>query len=576
MPNNILRKSLDLLLKRQTNILSAAYIIMVTVLLSYILGLVKLRLLGSIFGPSNVLGVYLAATRFPDFLFQIVIASALYSAFIPVFSEYLAKDNEKEAYNMASTLLTVGLLIFLGLSIIFSIFAPFFLQFFNLGSGFSSSQMVLMTNIVRIVIIGQILFIVGTFLTALLQSYNHFLIPGIAAALYNLGIIIGTVTLSKSIGIYAPVVGIILGGIFFVVVQIPLARHIGFRYKPDISLKHLGVKKVGMLMWPRTISVAVAQIGTLLTLTFVSFLPSSGRNYVILDFAQTLAFAAVALFGQSIAQAAFPVLSREKDSPDAFKLTFMTSFSQMLYIVLPISVIILVLRIPIVRLVYGAQGFDWDATVLTGRTLAFFSFSIFAQALIALITRAFYALQNTFTPLIVGVISTVVMLLLSWGSILIFKSGMQRLVWPYNLFHGLFRGEFIISFGIEGLAFAYSIATIINLLILLYLLRKRVGKFSVPDFVLPIIKIFVSAFLTAFALYIPIKLLDRLIFDTSRTIPLIILTGISGAIGLSLYLFLTWFFNVKEAKTYIQIIGRLGNWRDILGKSDEIIEGPKI
>jgi putative peptidoglycan lipid II flippase len=153
---------------------------------------------------------------------------------------------------------------------------------------------------------------------------------------------------------------------------------------------------------------------------------------------------------------------------------------------------------------------------------------------------------------------------------------MESIVMPYNFFAGLFRGEFVISFGIEGLALAYSIASITNLLILMYILRRRIGRFSIPDFVLPIIKIFVAAFFTAFALYIPIKLLDQLIFDTTRTVNLIMLTGISSAIGLSLYLFLTWFFNVKEAKTYVQIIGKLGNWRDILRRSDEVIEGPKI
>src|SRR5882757_684844 len=123
MRNGFLSKSIDLLTRRQTNILSAAFVIMVTVIISQLLGLVRQRLLAGIFGPSNELGIYLYATQLPDTLFQLTIAAALSSAFIPVFSDYLAKGKEKEAHKMASTLLSIGLSIFLLLSLFLAIFA---------------------------------------------------------------------------------------------------------------------------------------------------------------------------------------------------------------------------------------------------------------------------------------------------------------------------------------------------------------------------------------------------------------------------------------------------------------------
>jgi len=552
IPGGLLRKSLDLITKRQTNIISAAFVIMGTVVLSQILGLIKKRLLIGLFGASVITGVYDVSYKFPDLLFQLIIASALSSAFIPVFSDYLAKGKEDEARKMASNFLTLGMLIFFLFSLVLVIFAPFFLTIFNPGGGFSPSDMSLMANLLRIIIIGQFLITIGTFYTALLQSYNRFLIPGFALALYNLGIIIGLLTLSRYIGIYSGAVGTIIGACIFILFQLPLVRKIGFSYKPNISLKDPGVRTILRLMWPRTLSNGIFQFGSILIVSLVSFLPSPGRNYVIFDLAQAIAFAPVALIGQAIAQATFPVLSREKDRKDHFKATFINSFNQMLYLILPISVLILILRIPLVRLVFGAPKLDWPATVLTGQTLAFFSLGIFAQALLTLVYRAFYALHDTKTPLIVGSITTVFMLLFGYF-----------LVVPMKM-------------GIQSIAFAYTLASIFQLIVLLYLLSRATGGFHLPSLFLSWIKILAASFFTAFALYIPIKLLDQLVFDTTRTVNLIVLTGISSLAGFSLYLFLTWFFDVKEAKTYILVFQKLGNWREILTKSQEVFEGGRL
>lgn len=552
MASNFWQRGVGLLLQRQTNILSAALIIMATVMFSQLLGLVRQRLLVTIFGASNTLGVYIASMRLPDFLFQLIIASALSSAFIPVFSDYLVKGKEREAHTMASTLLVISFIMFTCLSIALFLFAPFFLKFLNVGSGFSQADMSLMTNLMRVVIFGQLLFIVGTFLSAILQSYNHFFIPGIAASLYNFGIIIGVVLLSPFIGIFAAAAGVVLGALIFVVAQLPMVRRVGFLFSPSFSLRTPGVLDVYRLMWPRTISIGIFQLGTIVTVALVSFLPQAGRHYVIFDYAQTLAFAPIVLFGQTIAQAAFPVLSRERQHLEQFKVTFLTSFTQMLYLVLPISVLFLVLRIPIVRLVYGAAQFDWQATVLTGRTLAFFSLSIFAQALIYLVARGFFALHDTKTPLIIGSVSTILMLLLG--------------------------GVFILNlkFGIESIAIAYSAANILNLGISMLLLDRKVGGFKKTALLFPAIKIFATSFFTGFALYIPIKLLDKLVFDTTRTVNLLILTGISSLAGLSLYLFLTWFFNVKEAATFLLLFRKIGNWKEVLRKSEEVFDGTRL
>jgi len=548
MPTDFVKKSLSILFKQQTNILSAAFIIMGTVLVSQLLGLVRQRLLIAIFGASNTLGVYLASTKLPDFMFQLIIAGALSTAFIPVFSDFLVKDKKHEGHKMASSLLTIGISLFLIIGAVLFIFAPFFLQIINPGSGYSPDQMMLMANLMRVILIGQLLFIVGTFFSVLLQSYNHFFIPGIAAAAYNFGMIIGILFLHSYVGIFAPALGVVIGAFIFILMQVPMVNKVGFSYTPIFSLKTPGVMTVLNLMWPRTLSIAIFQVGTLVTVGLISYLSSPGRNYVIFDLAQTLAFAPVVLFGQTIAQAAFPVLSREKDKLENFKVTFITSFKQMLYLVLPVSAIILVLRIPIVRIVFGAPNLDWDATVLTGRTLALFSISIFSQALIALVSRGFYALHNTKIPLIVGGVATIFMI----GSAYLFVA-----------YYGM---------GIESIALAYSLGSLFNLVVLMIFLDRRVGGFEKIPLIISLSKFFASTVLTGVALYIPIKLLDQLVFDTTRTVNLLLLTGISSVAGLSLYLFLTWFFNVKEALMFITMFKKIGNWKDILGKREDVLD----
>src|SRR3989338_5225380 len=492
MASLFLKKGLNLILRQQTNILSAALIIMSTVILSQVLGLVRERLLRATFGASNTLGIYQYATNIPDFLFQLTIAAALASSFIPVFSDYLVKNKQQEAHKMASTLLISGLSIFSFLGVVLLMLAPLFLQIFNLGGKFSNEDIDIFANLIK------------------------------------------NIT-------------------FFILVQLPLFKKIGFSFNPAFSLiRSEGITKIVKLMLPRTISIAIFQLGTITIASLISFLSDPGRMYVIYNSAQILSFAPVVLFGQTISQAAFPILSREREKLDYFKTTFLTSFNQMLYLVLPISVLFLVLRIPIVRLIFGAAQFDWPATVMTGRTLAFFSISIFAQALITLLLKGFYAIHNTKTPLVIGAISTGLIVILSYLFIAIYK------------------------LGVESIAIAYSIASVFHLVVLFILLDKKVGGFDKKNLIFPIVKIFLATFFTGFALYIPIKLLDQLVFDTTRTINLILLTGTSSFIGLSLYLFLTWFFNVKEATTFLLIFKKLGNWREILGKSEEVIDTTRL
>jgi len=256
----------------------------------------------------------------------------------------------------------------------------------------------------------------------------------------------------------------------------------------------------------------------------------------------------IGLFGATLAQAALPVLSSERARGriEEFKVTLLTTMHQILFLALPATAILIVLRIPVVRLVFGASHFDWKATVLTGATLAFLSIGLSAQAISLLLVRGFYALKDTKTPVIASLIVVTVNIVLSVYYILFLKEE----VW--------------------SLGFANSISAILSAVILFWTLHFKVGKFNLNQVLIPLLKMFMATIIMGVALYIPIKFLDAVIFDTTKTINLLVLTGISSVFALTVYIILVWFLKVRELSTYVELFKRLGKFQSNL-KSKEIL-----
>ncbi len=524
----LFRDTLNILSRRQTNIFSAASIIMTAVLLSRVLGLFRDRLLAARFAPSE-LGVYYAAFRIPNMIFELLVMGVLATAFIPVFTSYLDTKGKDDAHDMASSIINIGLIIFTLFAIPMLLFTKEICIF--LAPGFSSAQITQMVSFTRIMILAQVFpLILGNFFTGILESYQNFIIPSLAPVVYNLGIILGIIVLTPSMGLYAPVIGVVIGAVLFTVIHIPLIISLGYKHKWKFIPVHPGAKEVGRLMLPRTLGLAVSQIDTTVDLVLSTLLGSAAVT--IFNFAQHLQQVPIGLFGASIAQAILPSLSSNyaKKNFGEFRKILLAGFHQILFAVIPISVILIVLRIPIVRLVFGASTlFDWNSTVMTGSTLAFFSISLFAQSLIHLLARGFYALHDTKTPVVVGVITVLVNAVLS----ILFIVVLHLNVW--------------------SLAISTSIASILNMLLLLFFLDRKIGYFNRYDLLMPLLKILLSGSVTGVALYIPIKLLDQLVFDTTKTINLFELTSIATGAGLSVYLFLSWFLEVPQMGIFIRM-----------------------
>ena len=543
MVNKIISKSQEFFNRKSTSILSAAVIIGFSFLASALLGLVRNRLLAARFfgGMEGSLDVYFAAFVIPDTVFQLLVVGAVSATFIPVYQEYFEKS-EKEANDLANAAFTsIGFFLFI-FSVLIAIFAR---PLSSLLTNFSSDKLDLMANLIRLMCLAQMLFAVSSFLTGVLQSQKRFLIPAIAPLLYNIGTILGIFFLSPYIGIYSAAVGVVFGAFLHMAVQLPTAFSLGYFPRLNFDLNHKGVRSMMKLMPPRALALGLDQIERAVAVNLTSFLAAGSLS--IFTFARQLYVLPISLFGVSLSQASFPSLAAEGLLADKtkFRQTLSKSILQIFFFALPASVLILILRIPLVRIAFGTKSFPWDATLSTGRALAFLALSIAPQSVSHTLTRSLHALKDTKTSLVIGFITMVVFVSLSY-------------------IFGLFAGKDVV-----GLCLALSIGNIVDFVLTYWAVRHRVGPLAISG---KIYKMLFASLATAIFLWIPMRLLDQFVFDTTRTVPLIALTLIVSTVGFSVYLFICWLMKIEELTEVVLIAKKLGNWRKILASSDEVLE----
>ncbi len=514
---------------------------MVTYGLAHLLGLVKSRLLISYFfgGNAALLDVYYAAMIIPETIFQLLVMGALSAAFIPIFSKYLS-SNEHQAWTMAGITLNVVLAVFICISLIIFVFARPLAGL--VAPGFSLTQISIMANLLRVMLMAQIFFCISGFLTGMIQSHERFLIPAIAPLAYNLGIILGIVFLSKTLGIYAPAVGMVLGAALHMLIQLPAALSLGFRPSLSFNIRYPGVWEVARLMPPRALAMGIDQIEQFVAIMLSSLLAAGSLS--LFNVARLLYAVPTLLFGATIGQAALPSLSAyvAKQDWESFRKTLTNACLQVVFLALPVCVLFIILRIPIVRLVFGAKTFPWEATLLTGKTMAILMISAVFYAVTQLVIRAYYAMHDTKTPLIIGLAGAVFNVLFSVLSVKLW------------------------GWGILGIAFAISFTAIGEMVVLTTVLALKVfpEKRMPMEVWLPLGKMGIIGIVMGFGLWLPMRLLDQYIFDTTRTLPLLFLTIITSAIGMTVYLTLSWVFKISQLSSVFGLFRRINDWRTYL------------
>lgn len=513
----LLTKTKQFIFERQTSLFSSTLIISGMMLLARFFGFLRYSVLVNFFTPEE-LDIYFAAFRIPDIVFEILITGALATTFIPFFIKY-QKNKEEQSIYISSIMNMIMLLLVGGIALLF-ITIPFFVE--QIVQGFSEEKMDKIILYSRILLIGQLPFFVAAgLLTGISQARKSFIIPALAPMLYNIAIIGVTILLNSYFHLLAPILGVIVGAVFMFLVQLPILYLSGFQYRFVLQWS----KELWLFFKtaiPRIITTVIYQIDATVDLAFATFLGAG--SYTIFYLAQHLQLLPISLMGVAIGQASLPYLTEiyQTRNMEAFKKIITDTLLSVFFITLPLMCFFIVSRTPIVRLFFGRDKFDWDATVLTARTLSFFALSIPFHSLYYFTTRCFYALFDTMTPFIVGTCS----ILLNIALTALFIHVLHLSVW--------------------AMALSFSIAMTINVLILLFLLWRRVGGFHARHILLEVGKMSISIGISALVLFFLNNLTDQLVFETDRTIMVFLFLAVNGGIFFSLYLFLSWLFKVRE------------------------------
>lgn len=486
----------------------AAGLLMVAQLASRILGFFRESIMAGFFGKTSATDAYNTAFILPDLLYWLLVGGVLSSAFIPVFSEYINKENEDEGWRVVSSVVNI---IFIGLSLLVILGIIFTPQFIHLQvPGFSKENQNLAVHLTRIILIQPLILALSGLTMGILNSYKIFWPSALGTVLYNACIILFGIILARpnnpqTISGFA--IGVVIGALANFLVQIPALRRVGLRYYPIIDWKHPGVKRIAMLAVPIILSYALNQIQVVVNSNLGSQLVAGSITSVWYSY--RLFQLPVGIFALAIAVAVFPTLN-EQATLNKWKDFVQTSSSavrMVIFITLPVSVGMIVLRYPLIRVLFQHGAFKASDTLATAIPLLYFSVGISAQSVIQILPRMFYALQDTWTPVIIGILSM-----------------FANVMFMYLLVKPLQAG---------GLAFATSLAAVFNMIVLLYLLRKRLKQIDGWRMLWTTIQSIIASVLMGAAVYFWAKGLTAIVGTGTMGSIAILLTG--AALGAAVF-----------------------------------------
>jgi len=437
----------------------AAGIVMLAYVASGVLGIIRQAAISAVFGAGMKTDAFVAAQRVPETLFTLVAGGALGSAFIPVFTRFLARDEHDAAQRLAGAvvgLVSAAALILAALS--FALAGPLARRLLVPEADPATQD--LTVELMRIMLLTVVIFGVSGLLMGILNAHQHFLTPALAPSLYNLGLIVGALVLARGGNVYGLAWGAVLGAGLHLAVQIPALLRLDFRLRPSLNLRVPGVSEVLLLMGPRVLGLGVVQINFWVNTALASGMMKG--SIAALNFAFLLLFTVIGVLGQSVGTALFPTLSTlgAQQATDDFRRTLAGALRSVLFLSIPAGIGLAVASQPIVALIYQRGAWTATDTAGTAWALALFSVGLAGHTVLEVLVRAFYALHDTWTPVKVG---TLTMLLNVALSLILIR------VFGYPNSTDFARGP------IGGLALAMSLATAVESATLWVILRRRIG-----------------------------------------------------------------------------------------------------
>jgi putative peptidoglycan lipid II flippase len=434
----------------------AATIVMLAYIVSTLVGILRGMVISHAFGTSMELDAYNAANRVTELLFNLTAGGALGSAFIPMFTGMLTRKKTADAWRLASGVINALLVILIGVTALMWIFSPVIVKniLFALVENASSAMLELTVRLLRTMLPTVIIFGISGLVMGTLNAHQVFLWPALAPAMYSLGQITGVLLLPESMGVQRLAVGAVIGALGHLLLQLPSLFHLPNRfYEKAAGFKDAAVRQVLKLMVPRIVGAGVVQLNFVAN-TIIGLSLGAGSASA-LTWAFTIMLMPQAAIAQSAGTASLPTLSAQVELGqfDQFKKTLSGIMRVMMLLALPATVGLILLRVPIIRVLYERGSFDATSTQMVAWALLWYAVGLTGHSLVEVLSRAYYAMHDTKTPVIVGVLAMTSNILLS----LLFS-------WMFGEIGWLPLG---------GLALANSLATAVECLVLLHILRKR-------------------------------------------------------------------------------------------------------
>ena len=428
--------------------------------LSSLIGLLNRMLYSGVFGTGVSLDAFLSANKVPDIMFNLMAGGALASAFIPMFATFLTQNDRVGAWRLASS---IGNLLVLGLGLAAALVwltAPWIVPNILVPGYDDPAQIKLVVDLLRIQLIVLVLFGISGLVMSILNAHQRFALPALAPSFNWLGWIIGIFVLVPRLGIYGLAWGVVLGALFHLLIQLPGLRGLQARYSPTLGTRDPAVRQVGGLMVPRIFGVAVVQLNFLVNIILASTMVQGSLTGISLGFAIMLMPQIV--IAQAIAIAALPTFSAQvaRGQISEMRESLATTLRAVVFLSLPASIGLLLLRRPIVSMLFERGEFDSRSTDLVAWALLWYAAGLVGHALVEIISRAFYALKDTRTPVLVGAAAMGLNVILS----LALAFGFERIGWA----------------PLGGLALANTIATALEAVVLLWLMRDKLDGLAIP------------------------------------------------------------------------------------------------
>ncbi len=509
-------------------VVKAAGVVGAATLASRILGFIRDAVIAWFFGAGFSSDAFIAAFRIPNLLRRLFAEGSLSSAFIPVFMEYTVNQGQAEAFHLARSAFRLVGIVLIVVAICGVMLSPWIVRL--IAPGFSADKLALTITLTRLMF--PYIFFIGlvALCMGILNVLGHFATPAFAPVLLNLAIIGSAIFISPSLPqpVMGLAVGVLLGGFLQLALQLPVLIKKRFYFWQASRWLHPGLKRVGTLIPPVIVGGAVYQINILVGTLLASLLEQGSVTY--LYFADRLVQFPLGIFAIATATAVLPSLSRQAAAGDIDKLkdTFDHTLKLVFFITIPASVGLIVLREPIVALLFKRGEFDVRATLLTAQPLLYYSMGLWAFSAVRIVAAVFFALQDTRTPAIMAGISIVANIFLG-------------VVLMNPLSHG-------------GLALATSLASMLNLGLLLGVLRTRLGNLGWKSIAGSVCRSLLCAILMGIAVRMAVLFM---VLDNSGTLPRLI-GGVVGsiAVGLCVYGICSYMIKSPELRRIFIEAGR--------------------